>query len=181
MQDHAADKGREFAELVDKFRFGMLVNASEDGELRARPMTIIDRQGRATGSGDATGRSRLTFATSTDSTIAGDLKSQPRACVTLQDGMKYVSLTCDAELSQDRERIRSLWSKELEVWFPDGPDSENLVLIECDVSFAEFWDVSGWERARYAIEAGRAYLRDDHMDPRKAGRHAELHGGELQG
>lgn len=174
------EKARELGELVADFRFGMLVNVSSDGELRARPMTIIDRAGAAAKSEDARGASRLTFATSLDNTLVDDLQREPRACVTLQEGYKYVSLTCTATLSRDRERLRALWSKGLEAWFPDGPDDPNIVLLECDVTFAEFWDVSGFERVRYAIEAGRAIVSDDAMNPRNAGRHAELSGRELQ-
>lgn len=174
------DKGRELAELVDAFRFGMLVNVSSAGELRARPMTILEKRGAATTQDDAHGASRLTFSTSLDNALVADLRHAPRVCVTLQDGYKYVSLTCTARLAQDRARIRELWSPPLEAWFPDGPDSAEIVLIDCDVTFAEFWDVSGFERVRYAIEAGRAYLSDERMNPRNAGRHAELQGGELR-
>lgn len=175
-----AEKAHELAELLAEFRFGMLVNVSSDDELRARPMTIIDRAGAAAKSDDARGASRLTFATSLDNSLVDDLQREPRVCVTLQEGYKYVSLTCTAALSRDRERVRSLWSKGLEAWFPGGPDDPNVVLLECDVTFAEFWNVSGFERVRYAIEAGRAYLSDDAMNPRNAGRHAELSGRELQ-
>lgn len=175
-----AEKARELGELVTDFRFGMLVNVSTDGELRARPMTIIDRTGATAKSDDARGPSRLTFATSLENTLVDDLQREPRVCVTLQEGYRYVSLTCTAAPSRDRERIRTLWSKGLEAWFPDGPDDPNVVLLECDVTFAEFWDVSGFERVRYAIEAGRAYVTDDAMNPRNAGRHAELTGRELQ-
>lgn len=115
-----------------------------------------------------------------DNELVDDLKRQAKVCVTLQDGFKYVSLTCSARLGQDRARIHEYWSPQLEAWFPDGPDSPQIVLIDCDVTFAEFWDVSGFERLRYAVEAGRAYLADDRMRPREAGRHGELTGGELR-
>jgi general stress protein 26 len=174
------DKGRELAELVEAFRFGMLVNLSSDGELRARPMTILDRRGAAAKSDDAAGASRLTFSTNIDNALVDDLQNAPKVCVTLQDGHKYVSLTCTAQLARDRARIHELWSPQLEAWFPKGPDSPEIVLIDCDVTFAEFWDVSGFERVRYAIEAGRAYLSDDRINPRNAGRHAELQGRELR-
>jgi general stress protein 26 len=172
------DKGREFAELVDAFRFAMLVSVQRDGELRARPMTILEKHGAAAKS-DA-GATSLTFATSADNSLVDELREAPKACVTLQDGYKYVSLTCSARLGQDRSRLRALWSPQLEAWFPQGPDSPEIVLIDCAVTQAEFWDVSGFERVRYAIEAGRAYLSDDRMDPRNAGHHATLQGGELR-
>lgn len=174
------EKAQELATLVAGFRFGMFVNVSADDQLRARPMTIIDRTGVAAKKDDAAGDSRLTFATSLDNTLVDDLQREPRVCVTLQEGYKYVSLTCTATPSRDRERIRALWSKGLEAWFPDGPDDPKVVLLECVVTFAEFWDVSGFERVRYAIEAGRAYVRDDAMNPRNAGKHGELSGRELQ-
>lgn len=174
-----ADKGREFASLVDDFRFGMLVNLSSDGELRARPMTILEKHGAAAKSADA-GGTRLTFATSMENALVDDLERAPKTCVTLQDGQKYVSLTATVHLSQDRARLKSLWGPAMEAWFPDGPESADVVLIDCDVTFAEFWDVSGFERVRYAIEAGRAYVSNDRMKPRNAGRHAELKGPELR-
>lgn len=175
-----ADKGRELAGLVESFRFGMLVNVSSDGELRARPMTILERGGATARSDDARGASRLTFATSIDNVLVEDLAQAPRVCVTLQQGQKYVALTCHATLSRDHARIRGAWSPALEAWFPAGPESAEIVLLDCEVTFAEFWDVTGWERVRYAVEAGRAYLFDEGMDARKAGRHAELSGSELR-
>jgi general stress protein 26 len=172
--------GRELGELIGHFRFGMLVSETGDGELRSRPMTILERRGVAA-KGDSAGDSRLTFATGTDGELAADLARREQTCLTLQDGARFVSLSCRAELSQDRARLHELWSPELAAWFPSGPDGDEVVLVDCHVTHAEFWDAGGFARLSYAVEAGRAWLTDDRMRPGAAGRHGEVSGGELRG
>lgn len=39
----------------------------------------------------------------------------------------------------DRAKVRALWREGYSVWFPDGPESPNIALIEIDVETAKSW------------------------------------------
>jgi general stress protein 26 len=56
------------------------------------------------------------------------------------DSRHHVSITGTAELVQDREKIRSLWTPALQAWFPEGPDDPEVALLRVSVDSAEYWD-----------------------------------------
>ena len=53
---------------------------------------------------------------------------------------KYVSISGNGEIHNDREHIRQLWTPFANPWFPDGPESSNLVLLKFVPYLAEYWD-----------------------------------------
>ena len=167
---------RELAEIVAQFRTAMLVNANTDGRHRARPMTIANRDADEPRPAAPGGQSpqRVSFITSASNGLVEDLQAEPSVCITLQDGSKYVCLAGLAQVSQDRDRLRGLWSSAFDLWFSGGPEDPDAVLIDCDIDFAEYWDGSGIQGVRLLAEAGRAKLSGDQVDPRRMGRHAEV-------
>ena len=52
---------------------------------------------------------------------------------------EYVSLSATARIIEDRRKIKELWTDGLRVWFPNGPDDPELVLIAVDVETAKYW------------------------------------------
>ena len=62
---------------------------------------------------------------------------------------------------QDVARIRRLWKEPYRIWFPEGPDDQNLALVAIEPEVAEFWDSSGTNKLRYMFEATRAYVTGD--------------------
>jgi general stress protein 26 len=170
------DAARALIDIVAQFRTAMLVNANTDGRHRARPMTIANRDADEPLPAAPGGKSpqQVSFVTSRTNGLVEDLEAEPAVCITMQDGAKYVCLAGKARISQDRERLRGLWSEAFDLWFRGGPDDPDVVLIDCDIDFAEYWDGSGIEGVRLLAEAGRARLTGDRIDPRRAGRHAEV-------
>ena len=53
---------------------------------------------------------------------------------------RYVSISGEAKLVNDRKKIELLWHESLREWFPGGPGDANVVLLQVDVSEAEYWD-----------------------------------------
>ena len=45
-----------------------------------------------------------------------------------------------ATLSKDKEAFRDHWSKDLELWFKDGIDTEGLTLILVRAQRIHWWD-----------------------------------------
>lgn len=52
----------------------------------------------------------------------------------------YVSVSGTARTSQDREKLRDLWSLFSEAWLPEGPDAEDVALITVDPEDSKLWD-----------------------------------------
>lgn len=56
------------------------------------------------------------------------------------DKSTFVSVAGHATVSQDREKLRELWSMWAEAWLPDGPDSPDTALITVEPADAVIWD-----------------------------------------
>lgn len=54
----------------------------------------------------------------------------------------YLYVNGKAELVDDQERKKAYFMPPVKVWFPDGVDDPNLILIKVTPAFAEFWDSS---------------------------------------
>lgn len=52
----------------------------------------------------------------------------------------YVSLSGTGEINTEREHIERLWTPIARPWFPDGPDSINLVLLKFMPLAGQYWD-----------------------------------------
>jgi general stress protein 26 len=132
----------------------MLVTHNPAGPLRARPMEIAAHEGGG----------RLVFVTSFDSGKIDELAEDHHACVTLQQDQRCVSISGNVTIKQDRARIRELWREPWRVWWPSGPEDDQLVLLELEPQQAEYWDRSGSNRLAYVFEAGRAIISGRRVD-----------------
>ena len=52
----------------------------------------------------------------------------------------YLSLTGKATVMRDVAKQKALWSEGARVWFPKGPESEELTLIAFHPEQAQYWD-----------------------------------------
>ena len=57
-------------------------------------------------------------------------------------GQKYVSISGHAEVSNDRARIKELWSTPAKAWW-DSPDDPNIRVLKVRPVEAEYWDSPG--------------------------------------
>jgi general stress protein 26 len=165
------------AQIVAQLHTAMLVNAGRDGRHRARSLTIANRDAgepSPAAPGGAPSPQQVSFVTNRSNGLVEDLAAEPSVCVTMQDGAKFVCLAGVARVNPDRERLRALWSRSLDVWFPAGPEDPDVALIDCEIDFAEYWDGSGIAGERLLAEAVRAQGSDAAGDPRQARRHGEL-------
>ena len=56
---------------------------------------------------------------------------------------EWVSVAGTAEVVTDRQKIHELWNQVVEAWFPDGPDTPEVVLLHVDSDSAEYWTSPG--------------------------------------
>lgn len=151
----SSEPREKLRDLVGDFDDAMLVTRDPGGTMQGRPMRIADH--------DESGGT-LTFASSIRTEKVAEIRAEEDACVTFQSGSKYVSLSGSCRIEQDRGRIRELWNKGWELWFPDGPEQADICLIVFTPSIGEYWDQSGSEGLAYLWKAATAFARDETPD-----------------
>lgn len=115
------------------------------------------------------------FMVALDSRKVKDLRGYDEAIVTGQDSTRWIQLTGKCEVVTDRTRIRQLWSKFHEAWFPMGPDDPNVCSIHFQPQHAEYWDNSGVVGVKYLFEVAKA-LVTGHAAEDVKGVHGETDG-----
>lgn len=122
---------RKVAEMMKDLDFCMMTTRSEGG-LRARPMS---NNGEVEFDGD------VWFFSAADSRKIRDIESDPEVHLSYADTQRFVfvSMGGAATIVRDREKKRQLWMKELERWFEDGPDSDDVVLIKVSPRKVGYW------------------------------------------
>jgi general stress protein 26 len=73
-----------------------------------------------------------------------DIRKFPTVCLAFADvsDQKYVSITGEASVSNDRQKIKELWSPWAKAWWP-SPDDPNICLLKVVPTQAEYWDTPG--------------------------------------
>lgn len=129
-QDQDAGK---VADLIKGNRFGMFTTRAPDGTLTSRPMALQEVEF----DGD-----RWFFA-ARDSRKLAHVAVDPQVNVGIGSGSTRVSLTGTATTVEDDAKKRELWNAGISAWFPDGPDSAEVVLVKVSGDSAEYWDTPG--------------------------------------
>lgn len=120
-------------ELMKKIGFAMLV--TRDGEkLRARPMSAyLERENNA-----------IYFLTDARRHKDEEIAQHPSVNLSFADAgsMKYVSVTGMAAVSNDRAKIKELFSTPAKAWWNSAEDP-NIRVLKFTPDDAEFWDSPG--------------------------------------
>lgn len=123
----------QIATLMRKLDFCMLTTRSDDGQLRARPMS---NNGEVEFDGD------VWFFTAADSRKVEEIENEPAVELSYADTKRFlfISMSGEAEIVRSVAKKRELWMEELERWFEDGPESEDVVLIKVTPSTVAYWN-----------------------------------------
>lgn len=109
-----------------------MMTTLDGGHMVSRPMYSLARPGE----------DLIYFVTRLDSGKMEELGSS--APVNLgysnPERSEYVSVSGVARTSQDREKLRELWSLFAEAWLPEGPDGADVALIAVTPEEARIWD-----------------------------------------
>lgn len=163
MQQNDRNERKEFLDLLKNFDAAMLVTERND-ELRSRPMAIAE----------ATEDGRLWFVTSVDSAKMDEITEHPQVNVTMQADRKFLSVSGTTRATRDPDKIDQLWNDALGVWFEEGREDPELILLEVVPTYAEYWDRSGFEAARFMFEAAKSAVTGDTLDEDDAGAHGKV-------
>jgi general stress protein 26 len=131
MSDTVADIDRVWA-LINDIPVAMVVTQDGESELmRARPMAM--RPAREEGA--------IYFLTDVDAPKAEEIRRNQTICLALADNksQKYVSISGHAEIIDDRDRVREIWSIYDKAFWPDKNDPRIRILRATPES-AEFWE-----------------------------------------
>lgn len=130
--DNARDADRAW-ELMKKIGFAMLVTRDGD-KLRARPMSAyLERENNA-----------IYFLTDAQHHKDDEIARSPGINLSFADAsaQKYVSLTGTAVVSNDRAKIKELFSTEAKAWW-ESADDPNIRVLKVTPDDAEYWDSPG--------------------------------------
>ena len=120
-------------ELIDDIDICMFV--TQNGvkfKSRPFPTTKVDEAGN------------IWFFTNKDSDTIEELKTsfQVNLAYSHPGNNDYLSVSGNAFMVEDQEKINELWSPVLKAWFPEGKESENVILIKVEPHGAAYWDAS---------------------------------------
>lgn len=140
--------------LIEGIRVAILVTTGEDGRPHGRPM--YTQEAKFDG--------HVWFATSASSSVAAEVRANPIVHLSYSSpaGENYVSLVGEAQLLDDREKIRALWTPFMKAWF-DGPDDPSLRLIRVKALEAEYWDSPGGKLGSW-LSIARSIVTGKHDD-----------------
>ena len=124
-------------EIINGSSIGMLTTINEEGALVSRPLAVQEVKD----DGD------MWFFTSSETSQVAHVRADPRVNVSFGKNTEWVSVAGTAEVVTDRQKIHGMWNQVVEAWFPDGPDTPEVVLLRVDSDSAEYWTSPGGRAA----------------------------------
>jgi general stress protein 26 len=154
----------KLGELIDGIEIAMLTTHADDGSLVSRPLQTLQFDGGG----------ELVFFTSIASSKIDELTQNPDVNLAYANPSKqvYVSVRGRARIDRDRVTIDELWSPMQKVFFPQGKDDPDLVVLRVRVRDAAYWESAGNFILR-ALDFAHGMLS---KEPRDLGKHGTLSG-----
>ena len=132
MATQRAGTVKKVADLMRDIDFCMFTTHADGGELRSRPMS---NNGEVEFDGD------VWFFSAADSRKIEDIKTDSEVQLSYADieNFVFISMGGKASIVRDVEKKRQLWMKDLERWFEEGPESDDVVLIKVTPRKVAYW------------------------------------------
>lgn len=122
----------DLAKAMKQIDICMMATKHADGTVNSRPMSNnrdVDYEGDS-----------YFFALDNTGAVS-DLETDPKVCLSyVGEKDLYISISGQAELTQDKAEMQAHWVKDLENWFEDGIDTEGLTLIRVKADQVKYWD-----------------------------------------
>ncbi len=126
------DSIEKMRELVDKVNIGMLCTKLSHFPFSVRPMAAhqVDDEGN------------IWFMSVRNGEHNADIKKDNRVQLIFAHpgSSDYLSVSGTAEIVEDPEKVKELWTPIAKVWFPEGKDDPNITLIKVATSDGYYWD-----------------------------------------
>ena len=139
---------KKIEELVKGIHICMMTTVAKDGSMDSRPMGVQDKPFDGS----------LWFLTRGSSEKVSEVEEDRHVTLTFAEpkDSKYVTLKGAGTISNDRAKIKDLWSPMYKAWFPGGEDDPDIAVMRVDVRTADYWEASASKlvvMAKYAIAA----------------------------
>ena len=123
----------QIAKMMRDLDFCMLTTRAEDGNLRSRPMS---NNGEVEFDGD------VWFFSAAESRKVSEIETDPFVELSYSDPERFlfISMSGEASIVRNVEKKQELWIEDLERWFEDGPESEDIVLIKVTPTVVAYWN-----------------------------------------
>lgn len=119
-------------EIIKSIDIAMLVTRWSEG-LRGRPMSTIPTQEKGL----------IYILTETDSPAAKDIRVDGSVFLSYQGRGDHVALQGTARVNPDKGLVEDLWNPGAELYWPNGPEAHDVVVLEIDPGHADVWDGPG--------------------------------------
>ncbi|MEO9078796.1 MAG: pyridoxamine 5'-phosphate oxidase family protein [Rhodanobacter sp.] len=166
MKNQAPDRTdlHKLGELIKDIEVAMLTTRTSDGSLVSRPLQTLKL--------DANGE--LIFFTGANSHKVEDLTNDAGANLAYAHPgeHRYVSVRGRARMDRDDETINELWTPAQKIFFPEGRDDPNLMVLRIRVRDASYWEAADNFVAR-AFDFARSLVNES---PSDLGEHGHLQG-----
>jgi general stress protein 26 len=119
-------------ELVKDITSCMFCTKVTDMPFRTRPMATIDV--------DAEGNLWFFSSTSSDKNVEIKNNDVVQLLYAKNSDSHFLTITGNAEIVKDPNKIDELWSAMVKAWFPEGKEDPDLSLIKVVPKEAHYWD-----------------------------------------
>ncbi|WP_423149346.1 pyridoxamine 5'-phosphate oxidase family protein [Rubrolithibacter danxiaensis] len=155
-------KVRELSDRVKDVKIAMLTTNDTKGEPHSRPMYTFPIKDDGV----------IWFLTQKDSIKSEEITTTRTVNINYTDHPNnlYVSVTGEASLSADKEKIDELWTEMFKAWFADGKNDPNIALLKVVPHKVEYWDApdSIMSQILLVVKAGLA------GNPYQVGEHKKI-------
>ena len=146
-QDGTTARGSliELKEQLQEYETVLLTTVTPEGLVRARPMAVQDPEELTD--------CDLWFVTSSDTGKVDEIarERQVGVCGYRPKYKGWLSISARATFDRDRALIRRLFKPDWKMWFANGPEDPDIVILKLEVERAEYWEPEG-SRARMLYE-----------------------------
>lgn len=118
--------------VIKDVKFAMMSTVNGKGDLHAWPMTTSET---------SLGAKEIWFIGDKTSDVVKDIQNNPKVGLSYatQDEKNYVSVSANAELSTDKDKLEELWSPVYNAFFEHGKEDPNVQLIKVVPHGVECW------------------------------------------
>ena len=128
----------EIAEALKDIDFVMLNTHTEGGKIAGRPMS---------NNRDVEYDGDSWFFLEEESRTFADVSRDPKVTVTAQTNKgllgkppTFLAIEGDAQIVRDRAALAAHWTKDLDRWWPNGPQTPGVALIKVRAQRIHYWD-----------------------------------------
>jgi len=150
----------KFIEMIKDVRICMLITKEINAEnLSGRPMGInkIDADGT------------MWFFTKASSNKVDEIEESQKVSIAIahEGSGNYLMIHGTSILSNNKEKMKELWSPIMKAWFPLGLDDPDMTLIKVEPNEVNYWDSSSSKMVVLfnmlkAIVTGKEYSEGEH-------------------